>query len=93
MSSFRDNLLTVLAGGLPALIDDPAGGATTQPVSGTVGGPEGSAVDPRRPEEIAPVGTIRDREPFLLNTDLPRNILIGTAAIIGVLALVMIARR
>lgn len=85
--SFRDSLLTVLAGGLPALLDDPAAEEGQ-----TVGGPEGSTTAPRRVEEIAPVGTLQDREPFLMSVS-QNQILIGTAAVLGVIALVMIARK
>jgi len=86
--SFRDDLLSVLSGGLPALIDDPSGStggaATTTPVAGPV--------QPARVEETAPVGTAVDREPFLMRVT-QSQILIGTAAVIGAIALVMIVRR
>ncbi len=85
---FRDDLVSVLSGGLPALLDDPA--AAPSP-TGTGGG-EGSVVTPIRVEESPPVSTIQDREPFLMGVS-QNQILIGTAAIIGVLALVMLVRR
>ncbi len=86
--SFRDSLLTVLSGGLPALLDDPSGGTEQQ----TVGGPEGSPTDPRRVEEVAPLGTLQDREPFLMGVT-QNQILIGTAGVLGILALVMLVRK
>ena len=87
--AFRDDLLAVLSGGLPALIDGPnvaSGGATTTAAV------EGSPIRPARVEEIAPSGTLQDREPFLMRVT-QNQILLGTAAIIGALALLMIARR
>lgn len=91
--SFRDSLLTVLAGGLPALIDgpDPSDGAS-QP---GVGGGEGSPTYPQRVEEVAPSGTIQDTEPFLapLANVTQSQVLIVTAGLIGVLALIMVVRR
>lgn len=85
--SFRDSLITVLAGGLPALLDDPAAGPGQ-----TVGGPEGSTTEPRRVEEVAPTGTLQDREPFLMSVT-QNQILIGTAGVLGLIALVMIVRK
>lgn len=84
MSKFTDALKDVLAGGLPALLDDPTddGGVATP----TAGDP------PARVEETAPVGTIADREPFL-QTVTQSQILIGTAGILGILALIMLVRR
>lgn len=75
--SFRDDLLSVLSGGLPALIDGPS--------------PTGTQPDPE-PERIAPEPQLADREPFLMRVT-QSQILIGTAAVIGALALVMVARR
>ena len=46
--SFRDDLLGVLSGGLPALIDGPDSVGATQPV----GTQEGSPITPQRVEEI-----------------------------------------
>lgn len=86
--SFRDDLRTILAGGLPALLDDPASGGPVQPASNA----EGSPVQPQRVEEVAPDGTFRDREPFLMRVT-QTQILVGTAAVVGALALLMIARR
>ena len=68
----------ILRGGLPALLD----GGTTTPV-----------VDPQRVEEISPEPQLKDRETFLMGADVSRNILFGTAGIIAVLAIILIARR
>lgn len=87
---FRDDLLDVLAGGLPALADGPNRGATTMPV----GGGEGSPISPVRVEEIPPSGTFQDREPFrFLQSGISQPILLGTAGLITLLAVFMIARR
>ncbi len=86
--SFRDTLLTVLSGGLPALLDDP----TALGGSAGVGGGEGSPITPIRVEEAPPTGTFRDRESFFMGIT-QNQILIGTAAIIGGLVLVMVVRR
>ncbi len=85
---FREDALTVLSGGLGALLDDPAADPAPTPVNP----PDGSAVNPQRVEEIAPAGTLQDKEPFLMGVS-QTQILIGTAAVIGVLALVMLVRR
>ena len=87
--SFRDDLVTILSGGLPALLD---GDPRSDPPA--AGGAEGSPVTPQRTEEIPPTGTFRDTEPFLLSPSLnAKNILLGTAAVVGLIAVVMIARR
>lgn len=81
MSKASDTLLLILSGGLPAVLDDPA--AATQPVE----------VDaPDRVEETPPEPTNRDREPFL-QTVSQNQILIGTAGVLGILALIMLVRR
>jgi hypothetical protein len=87
--SFRTDLLQVLSGGLPALIDDPTAAVLSPPQVQTQ---EGSAVSPVRVEEQAPSGTFRDREPFFQRVT-QTQVLLGTAGIIGVLALIMVARR
>ena len=85
--SFRDNLLAVLAGGLPAILEGGTSGNT--PIQ-----PEGSAVNPNRVEEIPPTGTLQDREPFrLFQSGISQPVLLGTAGIIGLLAVFLIARR
>ncbi len=77
--SFRDDLISILSGGLPSLLDDPAAVSVATPAV-------------IRVEEIAPSGTFRDREPFLMGVT-QNQVLIGTAGIIGVLALIMLVRR
>lgn len=84
---FRDDVLIVLSGGLSGLIE--GSGSETPALQ-----PEGSVVNPVRVEEIAPAGTLQDREPFsLFQSGISQPILIGTAAIISLLAVFLIARR
>lgn len=71
---FRDDVLAVLTGGLPAL-GAPAV-ATTMPV-----------------EEIPPEPQLQDREPFLGFGVSNQQIAFGAAGILGLIALVFVARR
>jgi hypothetical protein len=86
MVNFKDDILPVLlAGGLPNAID--YGNRTT---------PNSEAMGDARPEETAPSGTIEDREPYLQRALLnvtQTQILVATAAIVGVLGIVYLARR
>ncbi len=77
MSFSAGDLLTVLSGGLPALLEQPE--ATTQPVTQPV-------------ETVAPEPTNRDREPFLQSVT-QNQILLATAGIVGLIGLVFIARK
>jgi len=84
MSDFRHDLITVLSGGLPALLDGGGGGPQTSTPINTA--------PPGRVEETPPSGTFRDQEPFLMRVS-PPQILVGTAIVLALIGVVMIARR
>lgn len=73
---FRDDLIGILTGGLPSLIELP----TTAPVNPA-------------PEQTPPQAIPRDREPFNIGGVSQNQILIGTAAIIGVIGLIFVVRK
>ena len=87
--SFRDDLIGILSGGLPTLIDGPDARGRPALTTQTT---EGSPIQPRRVEEIAPAGGFRDSEPFLMGVT-QNQVLITTAAIIGVIGLVLVLRK
>lgn len=75
--SFRDDLIGVLSGGLPTLLEIPD--APTQAST--------------QPEQTAPSGTIRDVEPFSLNTVTQTQILGVTAGILALLGVIWVIRK
>lgn len=82
--AFRDDLLRVLSGGIGSLVDGEGGGGgqatTTQPV-----------------EERPPEPQLQDRTNYggggFLQNVTQTQILLGTAAILGLLGVVYVARR
>lgn len=73
--SFRDDVRSILVGGLPRLLEIP----------------EGGGADPA-PETTAPEPTNRDREPFLSGIT-QQQALIGGAGLLGLVALIFVARQ
>lgn len=80
--SFRDDLITVLTGGIGGLIDGDGG----QPAAGTVASP------PARPEVTPPEPQLQDREPFLQRVT-QTQLLVGTAVLVGAIGLLAFVRR
>lgn len=80
--AFRDDLLTVLTGGIGGLIDGDGG----QPSSGTPVSP------PARPEQTPPEPQLQDREPFLQSVT-RGQILVGTAVLVAAIGFLAFARR
>lgn len=76
--AFRDDVLTVLTGGLGGLVD--SGTGTRAPV-------ETIPV-----EEVEPEPQLQDREPFLLRGVSQQQVVFGGALLLGVIALVLVAR-
>lgn len=77
--AFKDDLLTVLSGGLPLLID----GGTPTPTP-----------QPQPVEAIPPEPQLQDTEPFILASGLTsKNILLGTAAVVGLLGILFLVRK
>lgn len=80
--SFRDDVLTVLTGGIGGLIQgdgDSAGGSSQQS-------------PPARPEITPPEPQLTDTEPFLMGVT-STQILIGTAVLVGAIGFLAFARR
>ena len=77
--AFKDDLLLILSGGLPALVDGGTGGGTTQPVD--------------RVEEIPPEPQLQDREAFNIGGISGSQVLFGVAALVGAVALFSVIRR
>ena len=77
--SFREDVLKVLSGGLPTLLEFPEGAEQT-----TV------AVVPV--EQVAPEPTNRDSEPFFMGVT-QNQILAGTAGLVALIGLVFLARK
>lgn len=77
--AFRDDVLTILAGGLPALVDGGSPDATSTP----------------QPERIPPEPQLQDRETFLQGGGMlnSTNILLMTAVVVGAIGLVAFIRR
>ena len=81
MSTFSDYAKAILAGGLPAVLDNNAATRTAQ--------------GDTRPERTAPEATIRDSEPFMIgNTPVsPMLIVAGAVALMAVVVTVASFRR
>lgn len=77
MSTFSDYAKLVLAGGLPAVLDNNAASRTQQ--------------GDTRPERTAPEPTIRDREPFMIGNT-PVSPMLIVAFGVAILAVVVTVR-
>jgi hypothetical protein len=81
VSTFSDYAKAILAGGLPAVLDNNAANRTAQ--------------GDTRPERTAPESTIKDMEPFMIgNTPVsPMLIVAGAVALMAVVVTVASFRR
>lgn len=80
--AFKDDLLAVLSGGLPALIETPVQGA-----KGAADGTPSTAV-----EQTSPQPQLQDSEPFLMRVT-QNQILGATALALGFLGIIYFARK
>lgn len=80
--AFRDDVLTILSGGIPALAGDgpQAGGGSVQS-------------DPVRPEQTPEQPQLQDTEPFNLAGVTSTQILLVTAVLVGAIGILAFARR
>ena len=85
--AFRDDLLSVLSGGLPALIDGPNAGSPTPTQTNNLD-------QPRTVEQTPPEPQLQDKEPYLIGNYTGQQVaLAGGAILLGVLGVYMIAKN
>jgi hypothetical protein len=79
MSTFTDYAKLILAGGLPAVLDDPS---------------MRTAQGDTRPEQTAPSAGILDAEPYMIgSTPVPAALVIGAFVVAAVVLTYAIARK
>jgi hypothetical protein len=83
--AFKDDLLRVLSGGIPALVDGPSGNSTT--------GTNNEGL-PATVEQTPPEPQLQDREPFAMNGMNGNQVLFaGGAVLLAVIGAFLVARN
>lgn len=83
--AFKDDLLRVLSGGIPALVDGPSGNTTT--------GTNNEGL-PATVEQTPPEPQLQDREPFSINgMNGNSTIVIGGAVLLAIVGAMLVAKK